>query len=154
MIVVKLPFIGIVKEYFHSWRDYNCILERLHHVHGVRRSLPWLKLKLKQLGLKKRGVDVDINTVKTVIRKILRTSDNCMGYRGIWKVLRDRYKLFVKRFTTLSVYAMLTQCLFRDVVMELMRELDGEGVEMRRKRSLTRRVYFSKVYIIFLVLSF
>ncbi len=69
-----------------------------------------------------------------------------MGYRGIWKVLKDRYKLFVKRFTTLSIYyAMLTQCLFRDVVMELTRELDGEGVEMR---SLTRRAYIRKVLIL------
>ena len=67
-------------------------------MHGVKRSLPWLKLKLKKLGLKKRKPDVDIGTVRTVITKILRTSESCRGYRAIWKVLRDRYKVIVRRY--------------------------------------------------------
>lgn len=36
-------------------------------------------------------------TVKTVVRKLLRTSESLKGYRFIWKVLRDRYQIFVRR---------------------------------------------------------
>ena len=85
--------------YFHSWRDYKTILQRLQHVHSIKRSLPWLKWKLRKLGLKKRGNKVDVATVKAVIVKFLRTSENCKGYRYIWKTLRDRYKLFVNRLS-------------------------------------------------------
>ena len=37
----------------------------------------------------------------------------------------------------------------RDVIMALLKEVDSEGVERRKKRSLTRRTYFSKVKLIF-----
>ena len=35
----------------------------------------------------------------------------------------------------------------RDTVMQLMKELDPDGVSERRKRRLKRRQYFSKVTI-------
>ena len=48
--------------------------------------------------------------------------------------------------------------LYRDVVMNVLRELDPENVEGRRKRKLKRRVYHCKVnfsfMIFFLILSF
>lgn len=72
-------------------------MDRLKHVHGIKRSLTWLKAQLKKLGLKKRRPDADIETVKTVVRKLLRTSESLKGYRFIWKVLRDRYQIFVRR---------------------------------------------------------
>ena len=83
----------LIKGYFYSWREYKTILDRLKHVHGIKRSLTWLKTQLKKLGLKKRRPDADIETVKTVVRKLLRTSESLKGYSFIWKVLRDRYQI-------------------------------------------------------------
>ena len=47
----------LIKGYFYSWREYKTILDRLKHVHGIKRSLTWLKAQLKKLGLKKRRPD-------------------------------------------------------------------------------------------------
>ena len=79
-------------EYFHSWRDYKTILQRLQHVQGIKRSLPWY---LRKLSLKKRGNKVDVATVKAVIVKLLKTVKDIDIFGK--HALRDRYKLFVNR---------------------------------------------------------
>ena len=61
--------------------------------------MTWLKLRLKRLGLKRRIPDPDINVVKAVIKKLLRTSVSLGGYRTMWKILRDKYKIIVRRYS-------------------------------------------------------
>ena len=65
--------------------------------HGMKRSMTWLKLQFKRLGLKRRAVDPPLSDVKLLIRRLLRTSDGIRGYRAVWKILRDRYRIIVRR---------------------------------------------------------
>ena len=60
-------------------------------------SLKWLKLKLKQLGLKKRRSDTNYSVVKALILKVFETSEKLKGYRTVWKLLRDKYNCIVRR---------------------------------------------------------
>lgn len=60
-------------------------------------SLTWLKLKLKQLGLKRRRSDANYSVVKALILKVLETSEKLKGYRAVWKLLRDKYNCIVRR---------------------------------------------------------
>lgn len=89
--------LDLVKEYFYSWREYKVILDRLNHVHGIKRSMRWLKLVLRKLGLKKRRPDDNHETVKAILRKLLRSSECLKGYRSVWKTLRDKYGVHVRR---------------------------------------------------------
>ena len=38
-------------------------------------------------------------------------------------------------------------CIYRSTVMKILREVDPEGVKLRRKRRLKRRIYNSKVIV-------
>lgn len=105
------------------------ILARLYETNGIRRSLSWLKAQWKRLRLSRRPLNSTPTTiVKNCIAKEIRTSNSQLGYRAMWKLLRDKYHLIVKR----------------DTVMSVMRHIDPLGVELRRSRKLARRVYLSK----------
>ena len=67
------------------------------------------------------------------MKKCLKTSDHLMGYRAVWKSLRDRYGIIIRR----------------DTVMTIMRSLDPSGVADRRRRRLRRRTYSVPVYSVF-----
>ena len=77
----------------------------------------------------------------------LGTSNSQMGYRAMWKCLRDKYNLIVVRFGIHFVIIMPIPIplIIRDTVMQVLRVLDPEGVRLRRSRRLKRRVYTSKV---------
>ncbi|XP_019857926.1 PREDICTED: uncharacterized protein LOC109586196 [Amphimedon queenslandica] len=87
----------LIKEYFKSERTYMLILQRLKEVHGVKRSLIWLKLRLKYLGLKRRGGYASDDTVRSAIARELRSSPQLFGYRAMWRHISIKYKLHVKR---------------------------------------------------------
>lgn len=77
-----------------------------------------------------------------------------MGYRSMWKCLRDKYNLIVRRycipfyiFTYWWLYAP-----YRDTVMQVLRELNPEGTSLRASHRLKRRMYYSKVHIYYYVI--
>ena len=64
-------------------------------------SLIWLKLRMKNLGLRRRGAGAsyaDDDTVKAIIIKKLRTSNQLYGYRAMWRHICQKYKIKVKRY--------------------------------------------------------
>ena len=52
--IVTGSILDILVSLFHSGRPYKLILRRLDRIHGINRSLRWLKLKFKELGLFRR----------------------------------------------------------------------------------------------------
>ena len=83
-----------------------------------------LRSRLRSYGLKRRQPDYNIDEIRELIQEKLR-GPACMGeYRSIWHALR------------ISGYQVP-----RRVVEQLMRELDPEGIEIRRSRRLRRRIY-------------
>ena len=75
------------------------------------------------------------------------TSDAIMGYRSVWKILREKYGMVVRRYVCIPY----KKCGIkldnneRDTVMRLLKTVDPHGVFLRSKRKLKRRTYHTKV---------
>ena len=83
---------------------------------------------LARLGLKQRYNHNNCSPLKAIIEAILKEIENsgqCIGYRMMWRRLVHSYNLNVKR----------------DTVLSLLREIDPEGIERRKRRQLLRRRY-------------
>lgn len=83
-----------------------------------------VKYQLKKLGLRKKE-ESSLEDIAMAIRIELETSGNCLGYRSLWHRLKLKHKLEVRR----------------DTVMQLLRELDPEGVDCRKRKRMRRRKY-------------
>ncbi|XP_067938690.1 uncharacterized protein [Watersipora subatra] len=106
-------------------------LEELKHVvvaeHGVHLSTSQLsKLSLRK-GICRRGYNLtaDIETILEKLLELINSSSGLIGYRTVWQILNNEYGLNVRQ---------------RDVML-LMKIVDFEGVQMRKCRTLKRRVY-------------
>ena len=66
-----------------------------------------------------------IHDITGAILDIIEYSLQCLGYRTVWTRLCSQYNIRVTR----------------NEVMKLMRVIDGQAVERRRKRRLLRRRY-------------
>ena len=85
-----------------------------------------LKRRLALYGLN-RASNVSLEALRSVMEREMEGPNALKGYRGMWNHLRQAYGLRVKR----------------DTVMELLREIDPEGVKLRRTKKLNRRAYVS-----------
>ena len=83
-----------------------------------------LRSRLRSYGLKRRQPDYNIDEIRELIQEKLRGPACMGGCRSFWHALR------------ISGYQVLQR-----VVEQLMRELDSEGIEIRRSRRLRRRKY-------------
>ena len=71
---------------------------------------------------------IDNETIRTAIQKDMEGAGKLSGYRSIWHALRLRHHIHVPR----------------NLVAEIMKEIDPVGVEERRARRLKRRTFTSK----------
>ena len=115
----------LVSQYFKQGYNNLEILEFLK-LHGTNISLSTLKRRLTFLGLSRRGFVPD-DELRSAIQKELGGSGCFVGYRKMWARLRMK-GIIVKRTR----------------VMTLLKELDPDGVESRRKKRLRRRAYHAK----------
>ena len=116
----------LVAEYFNQGYTNNEIVFALLSTHGVCISLATLKRILQRLGLRRRHNTMSpIHDIIGAILDIIEHSGQCLGYRTVWKRLCSQYNMRVTR----------------NEVMKLMRVIDGQAVERRRKRRLLRRRY-------------
>ncbi|XP_049333540.1 uncharacterized protein LOC111189804 isoform X1 [Astyanax mexicanus] len=113
--------------YFNAGHSYGVIVDMMFTLHGVSLSLLSLKTKLKEAGLFHRKQYSSTNAVRNAIRLELRGPGQLFGYRKMWQVLKQKYRLRVKR----------------DVVMLLLQELNPRGCEMSARRRFVRRTYHS-----------
>ena len=107
----------IISQYFKQSYNNLEILEFLK-LHGTNISLSTLKRRLTSLGLSRRSFVSD-DELRSAIEKELGGSGCFVGYYMIWARLRMK-RIIVKRAR----------------FMTLLRELDPEGVESRRKKTL------------------
>lgn len=119
----------IIKKYFYKDYDYSTIVYMLSEKHNINISLRTLKRILKNLNLKRKNIiesaEDDIIIIIIAICIELEGSGSNLGYRAMWKRLRNSYNLKVKQNT----------------VREHFKIIDPEGVEARLQYRLKRRVY-------------
>lgn len=85
-----------------------------------------MKRLLIKLGLSRRNLPPSSNTdiLKAIIEE-LHGSGCCLGYKSLWRRLQQTYGLNVQR----------------NIVLQILRVLDPEGIEQRKRHRLRRRVY-------------
>jgi len=86
-----------------------------------------LKRKLKTYDLQKRRNDTPEEVIRQLIERETQGPGALRGYRSLWHHLRMSYGMNIKR----------------DVVMQLLKEIDPEGNIQRRRNRLVRRRYIS-----------
>lgn len=122
----RLPRIDLIEHYFMQGFAYVEIVCFLLIRHGLKISLRQLKRILKARKLVRRAAPfAEVNDVLAAIRKELDCSGQCIGYRAMWRRLVRDHGLHVKRYT----------------VMTAMRQLDPDGVALRKAHRLRRRQY-------------
>ena len=117
----------IVEEYFKIGLSVPEITSFLCSVHRIFISLRQVKRILRRLGCRRRSQS-GLNEIVEVVEEELRGSGSLLGYRAMHK-----------RLTT--IYGLLTA---REVVRNVLKIVDPEGVEHRARHRLRRRVYRSK----------
>ena len=114
----------LIQRYFKLGITYKRILDFLSKYHGIELSMRTLNTKLCSLGLRRKNMDYDIDNVRLRIQQELDGPGCSGGYRAVWH--------------TLQMEGIQVP---RDVVRVVLKELDPQGVEERRSKTLRRRAY-------------
>ena len=118
----------LIKTYFHCGFSYPEIVLILFVVHNIKLSLRQLCRILREHNLRRNLAQTSDETVIDYISKELQLSGQCIGYRSMWKRLVNDHKLTVPR----------------DKVLSLMRQIDPDGIKLRKAHRLKRRKYIVK----------
>lgn len=117
-----------IEAYFNSGFEYRAILQFLSKYHGIEMSLSTLKRRLKENNLRRNELqNINMIDLERVIRSELDGPGRICGYRAMWHALRIKHSIFVPR----------------RAVEVLLRQIDPEGVEERKRHKLKRREYRS-----------
>jgi hypothetical protein len=116
----------LIREIFHRGYRYDIIVSLLEK-EGYKMHLRTLKRKLSDMGLKRKGSNLEESEIELLIRREVEGAGRLAGYRNIWHALRLRHHVHVPR----------------SLVARLMKKIDPDGVQDRRARRLTRRNYVS-----------
>lgn len=115
----------LISSYFYLGFQQSKILKHLK-ADGIQISLKTVQRKLQSLNLWRRRNYTNVVEVANFINKQLKTSGKLLGYKWMWlRCLQSG--LVVKQET----------------VRLILHILDPEGVENRRKKKLTRRIYYT-----------
>lgn len=118
----------VIKTYFNLGFKAQEIVLFLVSVHGIRISLRHLKRILQRLGCRRRRFQSNLDEVVGVVEAELRGSGSLLGYRAMHQRVINHYGLVTTR----------------EVVRQVLKIFDPEGVEHRSRHRLRRRVYRSK----------
>ena len=117
-----------IRFYFTRGFQYNSILSFLSKFHAINISYRTLLNRLNEYGLRRRNQNIDEMEVRRLIENEMDGAGNSVGYRMMWQTIRTKYH------TNAS----------RALVQRLVRDIDPEGSDARRRRCLRRRAYFSQ----------
>ena len=112
---------------FGAQRRLQCELLIEFPVDASVRNLPRSAPGLNDYGLMRKKNEVDVKQICIFIQEIIAGPGSMWGYRSVWHALRIKYKVHVP-------------C---KLVATLLRELDPEGVNLRRQHKFSRRRYVS-----------
>lgn len=116
----------LIKGYFYAGFKYAEIVLLLFCRHNIRIGLRQLKRLLRINNLRRRGLMyTPTEIIKETLRNELQFSAEGLGYRSMWKRLQNDFHFKVKR----------------NDVMLLLREIDLDGVQLRKGHKLKRRKY-------------
>ena len=118
----------MIRHYFHIGYSYKEIVATLLTVHGIKLCIRQLKRILVRLRLRRRvhrGHESSADLIATAFQQEFQNSGENVGYRTMWKRLQRYYNLDIKR----------------DTVRQLIKAIDPEGVERRKRHRLSRRRY-------------
>ncbi|XP_036379353.1 uncharacterized protein LOC118774233 isoform X4 [Megalops cyprinoides] len=117
---------NLIEQYFHAGHAYKAIVDLLKAEHGICVSLRTVKSRLSSLGLFRRKYSQSEDVRRAVVQE-LQGPGQLFGYRTMWQVLKNKYRLNAKRSD----------------VMRLLAKTNPSGTEARRRRRLARRTYHS-----------
>ena len=95
--------LDLMRHYFCHGYKYKEILATLLAIRGIKISVRQLKRLLKRMSVFRRGPESPIKTIISVILKDISGSGPCLGYKTMWKRLKDFYVLHVCRLTVLRL---------------------------------------------------
>ena len=113
--------------YFQRNFSYQSIVSILKKYHGICISVRTVKRRLHDYGLKRRKCENRENVVRSIIDQEITGPSSLIGYRSMWNRLRISYGINVPR----------------NRVMKLLKEIDPQGTQFRKRRTLKRREYHS-----------
>lgn len=119
----------LILGYFHQGYTNREMLASLLTRHATTLSLSHLKRILRGHGLRRRNKPhqhLPVNHIMDAINSVTENSGMCLGYRTVRKRIRRQYKFVVPR----------------NIVMELMRVIDADGVGKSNKHPATIASYF------------
>lgn len=120
--------LDLVKQYFHCGFTYSEMVLLLFVINNIRISLRQLKRILKINNLRRRTGYTADEIVSDYISRENETSGQCIGYRSMWRRLVNEHRLRVPRNKVLSI----------------MRNIDPDGINVRKAHRLKRRKYRTK----------
>ena len=85
--------LDLIRHYFCRGYKYKEILAALICIHGIKISFRQLKRLLKRMSLYRRGPESPIETIISAILKEISGRGRCLGYKTMWKLLKDFYGL-------------------------------------------------------------
>ena len=119
--------VQLTKDYFARGYTYAEILHALQQMHNITISERTLHRILRASGLHRKGHNSDTTSILKFVKKELETSGSTIGYRTMQqRCLKAGLKVSQK------------------VTAVVIKALDPEGVEERKKHHLKRRKYYSK----------
>lgn len=116
----------LIRQYFHAGHSYKAIVDLLKAEYDICVSLRTVQSKLSSLGLFRRKYSPSVDVRRAILQE-LHGPGQLFGYRSMWQVLKNKYKINAKRSD----------------VMQLLAEMNASGTEARRRRRFTRRTYHS-----------
>ena len=116
-----------IEQYFKRGFRYENIVHFLAKYHGISMNMRTLKRRLCQYELRRRNHVHSEHTVRKIIKREIEGPSSLLGYRGMWNKLRTTYNVTVPR----------------DMVMQILRELDPDASALRKAKKLQRRLYVS-----------
>ena len=118
----------IIRDYFDLGLTAPEIALFLACMHGIQTSLRQLKRILRRLGCTRRRNLSDLQEIVEAVETELAGSGRLLGYRAMHQRLVNHHRLVTTR----------------EVVRHTLRIFDPEGVELRSRQRLRRRVYRCK----------
>ena len=118
----------LIEKYFHMGLQAAEILGFMVNIHSFTLSIRQLKRILRARGCQRRKEPSDFDEVVRVIEIELASSSSLLGYRAMHQKLTNDHGLVVTR----------------NVVRQILKVVDPEGVEARSRHRLRRRRYCAK----------
>ena len=118
----------LIEKYFHLGLQAAEILGFISNVHGFTLSIRQLKRILRDRGCRRRKEPSEFDEVVRVIEIELASSSSLLGYRAMHQKLTNDHGLVVTR----------------NVVRQILKVVNPEGVQARSHHCLRRRRYCAK----------